>query len=296
MDTPNINTLLYGIEPIRVISLGAGVQSSTMALMFAHGELTPMPHAAIFADTGEEPESVYKWLDWLQPKLEPYFPVYRVGKAVGLGDEALKLRVSRKTGNVYARTLVPAFFQKQNGSRGLMGRRCTAEFKSRELEKKQRQLAKAAHGRLPWTQLRVVTYIGISTDEPDRMKPAPPEKLWNEIQWPLIQQANMSRNDCIAWMLKRGYPRPPRSACKFCPFHSDEEWSRLKHEEPKEFAAAVEFDKKLRYVAAQQTGTAAIEGAVYLHSSLKPLDEVKFADRPSARDHFANECAGMCGV
>lgn len=290
----DLNKLLYGYEPIRVISLGAGVQSSTMALMFSRGELTPMPHAAIFADTGEEPASVYKWLEYLTPLLTPHFPVYRVGKKVSLGTEALKLRTSKRTGNIYARTLVPAFFQKANGKRGLMGRRCTAEFKSRELEKKQRELARAAHGRQSWNRLRVITYIGMSTDEPDRVKPS--LNPWNEMQWPLIYKANMSRTDCILWMLAHGYPRPPRSACKFCPFHSDEEWSRLKAEEPAEFAAAVEFDKKLRHVAAQQTGTAAIEGPVFLHSSLKPLSEVKFADLPSPRDHFTNECAGMCGV
>ena len=38
-------------EPLHIISLGAGVQSSTMALMAACGEITPMPTAAIFADT-----------------------------------------------------------------------------------------------------------------------------------------------------------------------------------------------------------------------------------------------------
>ncbi len=51
--------------PIHIISLGAGVQSSTMALMAAHGEIEPMPDAAIFADTQNEPQRVYEWLDWL---------------------------------------------------------------------------------------------------------------------------------------------------------------------------------------------------------------------------------------
>ena len=44
---------------MHVISLGAGVQSTTMALMAAHGEIEPMPDAAIFADTGAEPKAVY---------------------------------------------------------------------------------------------------------------------------------------------------------------------------------------------------------------------------------------------
>lgn len=36
---------------LRILSLGAGVQSTTMALMAAHGEIGPMPDCAIFADT-----------------------------------------------------------------------------------------------------------------------------------------------------------------------------------------------------------------------------------------------------
>lgn len=51
-------------DPVHILSLGAGVQSSTLALMAAAGEITPMPQAAIFADTQAEPASVYKWLDW----------------------------------------------------------------------------------------------------------------------------------------------------------------------------------------------------------------------------------------
>ncbi|ANS02942.1 hypothetical protein [uncultured Mediterranean phage uvDeep-CGR0-AD1-C123] len=46
---------------LEVISLGAGVQSSVMALMAAHGEL-PIPECAIFADTQFEPRQVYEHL------------------------------------------------------------------------------------------------------------------------------------------------------------------------------------------------------------------------------------------
>jgi len=61
---------------LTVVSLGAGVQSSTMALMAARGEITPMPDCAIFADTQAEPKHVYDWLDWIETQLP--FPVYRV--------------------------------------------------------------------------------------------------------------------------------------------------------------------------------------------------------------------------
>lgn len=61
---------------LRVLSLGAGVQSTTLALMAAHGEIGPMPDCAIFADTGWEPAAVYEHLAWLRsPNVLP-FPVH----------------------------------------------------------------------------------------------------------------------------------------------------------------------------------------------------------------------------
>jgi 3'-phosphoadenosine 5'-phosphosulfate sulfotransferase (PAPS reductase)/FAD synthetase len=74
------------MEPIHILSLGAGVQSSTLALMAAAGEVTPMPAAAIFADTQDEPASVYRWLDWLEKQLP--FPVYRVTAGKSFNNEA----------------------------------------------------------------------------------------------------------------------------------------------------------------------------------------------------------------
>lgn len=63
---------------LRVLSLGAGVQSTTLALMAAHGEIGPMPDCAIFADTGWEPKAVYEHLAWLMsPNVLP-FPVHIV--------------------------------------------------------------------------------------------------------------------------------------------------------------------------------------------------------------------------
>ena len=63
---------------LHVISLGAGVQSTTMALMAAHGEITPMPSAAIFSDTGWEPAGVYNHLKWLMSGNVLPFPVHIV--------------------------------------------------------------------------------------------------------------------------------------------------------------------------------------------------------------------------
>jgi hypothetical protein len=44
---------------LRALSLGAGVQSTALALMAAHGKVGPLPDCAIFAGTGWEPRAAW---------------------------------------------------------------------------------------------------------------------------------------------------------------------------------------------------------------------------------------------
>jgi len=317
---------------LNILSLGAGVQSSTMALMAAKGEIRPMPEAAIFADTQVEPKAVYEWLDWLEKQLP--FPVHRV-TAGNLWEESIKLRLSKTSGQVYVKTLIPAYIDKGEGKKGLLGRKCTADYKVREIirkaqsmvadkmkqwradnkdalklwiaYKKEKALAKkekrsptlgfprAAYQSMQKNAL-VRQWIGISWDETERMKPS--QEPWSESVWPLIDNYPMKRGDCLAWMLKNGFPEPPRSACKFCPFHSDAEWTRLRDEEPQEFLDSVRFERELNAALDQATGTARLQGRVYLHDSCIPLDKVIFKSLPghAQLSQFGNECEGLCGV
>ncbi len=269
------------------LSLGAGVQSSTLALMASHGEITPMPDAAIFADTQAEPASVYKWLDWLETKLN--FPVYRVTKG-SLEDEALLLKQRVKgPGLPWARSLVPAYTVAPDGSLGIMPRPCTADYKVNQLIKKQRQLAHIKRGQ---KEVTATSWLGISWDEIQRMKNS--REPWIQNRWPLIE-LRMTRQDCKAWMRNNGYPEPPRSSCVFCPYHSDSEWRRLRDEEPEAFARAINFDHQLRKIKAQT----AMKSVPYLHPSCQPLEDVDLStdiDRGQLVMDFDSECEGMCGV
>lgn len=97
-------------EPLRVISLGAGVQSTAMTLAAAHGEIGPMPDCAIFADTGWEPKAVYEHLAWLRSLCVIPFPIH----VVSAGDlRADVLRRSNTTGGSFA--AVPWYMQMPNG-------------------------------------------------------------------------------------------------------------------------------------------------------------------------------------
>jgi hypothetical protein len=277
----------------KALSLGAGVQSSRLLLESARGE-RPRFDAAIMADTQREPREVYEWYDWLTEEVarSPVpIPMYVVS-AGDLGDAALRVRVSKKTGNTYVKTLLPAYVAKPNGKTALMGRRCTTDYKVRVLEKMQRRLAKVPRGCK--TPIVEVT-IGISIDEWIRVKPA--KAQWAKNAHPLVDE-RISRRDCETWLWKKYGKIAPKSACIFCPFHGDEYWKNLQNKHPEDFASAVKFDQDLRSVARLQTGTAKLVGDVFLHSSLQPLDEIVFGGVPDHLqvDMFESECEGLCGV
>lgn len=265
-------------EPIHILSLGAGVQSSTLALMAAAGEVTPMPVAAIFADTGDEPLSVYRWLDWLTTQLP--FPVVKADNGESLSE------------HVYAaieyggRVSKPPLFTAgtDGGSEGLLTRDCTKDFKVSVIQRAVRKIM-AEHG-----AKSVVQWIGISTDEAVRMKAS--RVKYSTHRFPLAMELRMSRHDCLRWMKARGYETPPRSACVYCPHHSNQEWRRLRDEEPEAWARAVEFDEKIR------TGIHKVRAKCYVHRSCVPLTEVDLStdDENGQGLLWGNECEGMCGV
>ena len=267
---------------LNILSLGAGVQSSTMALMAAHGELTPRVTAAVFADTQAEPLHVYEWLDWLEsvvsnPLLVDYpFPIYRVS-AGNLREDVLNNYGTSRLGN-------PPFF----AGGGMLRRTCTREYKLGPIYKKIRALAGLKPGERSKTQ-RAESWVGISKDEAMRMKPSP--FVWCVNRWPLIEK-DMHRHDCLKWMADRGYPEPKKSACTFCPYHNDRSWREMKMDDPTSFADAVLIDKAIRNPGGK------IKGEAYIHRSLKPLDEVDFRnlEDKGQLNMFNNECEGMCGV
>ena len=279
-------------DPIHILSLGAGVQSSTLAIMAARGEVPGYPQlsAAIFADTQDEPASVYRWLDWLEAETQrsPYpFPIHRV--TAGRLSEKLTKVYAGKTGNIISGGNIPCHVR-QGDQIGMMpSRACTYDFKIAPILRKARELGGIKRGQ---KTVGVVQWIGISLDEVHRMKPS--RDLWAKCVWPLVD-LGMRRGECIAWMERNGYPKPPRSSCVFCPYHSDAEWRRLKTEEPEAFAAAAEFEKA---VQAAKRKSDNIRSIPFLHKSCQPIETVDFSSEEDRGQMslFGNECTGMCGV
>jgi hypothetical protein len=281
-----------------VLNLGAGVQSTTLYLMAMRGK-APAFDCAIFADTGEEPVAVYEHLQWLGSLGGPPIIVAR-NRSESLGQDLIAGR--NTTGGNFA--AIPAFTTLHDGSDvGRTRRQCSKEYKTEPIE---RAIRRVVCGLQPRRRIpkgvMVHQYFGISLDEAgratriyERFHVCEPRQSPFQPHFPLIEK-QMTRANCLEWLEAYGVPHTvPRSACVFCPFHSDAEWLAIK-QHPRDWTRAVEIDNALRSgaIAARD-----MRQTMYLHRTCLPLTQIDFHPRVNSKElqlGFGVECEGVCGV
>lgn len=245
-----------------VLNLGAGVQSSVLLLMACTGELEERgiepPEVAVFADTQDEPSDVLEWLPLLRMEAHRAGIKLVEGTAGNIREDVLAVT----TGDRKRVSNPPLFVQDAKGQKQMIPRGCTRDYKIRVIRKELRALGYGP-------KRPVVSYMGLTTDEVERMKPS--DVAWQSISYPLID-LGMSRHDCELWLQRNGFPPAPKSACVICPMRSDAGWRQMKIERPDEFARAAAFDRAVR------TGLPGLDGPAFLHESLEPLDEVDLSN------------------
>jgi hypothetical protein len=248
-------------DVFRYITLGAGVQSSALMAMSALG-LRDCPKAtcAIFADTQDEPPWVYEQLAALAT----------FGGIHGLPV----ITVTHGKISTDRRVQLPAFVYNDDGEVGPLKRSCTQDYKTRVVRREARRLM--ALGGYTHADCQ----FGISLDEWTRMSVSP--LRWLTHSHPLIT-ARMTRSACADILREVGLPVPRKSACRFCPYHSDRAWREIRDHDPEGWIVACDFDDRIH----------ADRGA-RLHRSMIPLRQIDFGeDNP---DMFDQDCGGNCGV
>lgn len=275
---------------LRVLNLGAGVQSTAIYLMMIDGQLEPAD-IAIFADVQEEPASVYEHLERLKQLNGPEIVTVTAGR---LGDGIINgIDGTKRFASI------PAFLTHQDESAGIGRRQCTAEYKIAPIEREIRRRMDAVGKPLKADQ-NVVQVFGLSFDEPrrvDRVKAQFAGRRGWSCEFPLFDDF-MTRADCVRYLENRWQHPVPRSACVFCPYHSDTEWQRIKTEDPEGWQRAIEIDEAIRKPSS--VCTRGMKATQYLHKSCKPLSEVELKpaadDKQKLFDWSQMDCEGMCGV
>lgn len=272
-----------GEYPIRVLSFGAGVQSSTLLRMAIAGDIEPVQHA-IFADTGWEPKAVYAHMEKMREVAEDAGIKFHIVSYGNIRDDALD--PERRFASM------PFHVRGETGSDVMARRQCTSVYKLEPLMKKQREIAGLAKG-ARCKEHRITSVIGISWDEAQRMKD--PMFPWIRNEYPLVDR-RITRYDCLQYHSDRNIERPPRSACIGCPYHSNEEWRHMKLNDPESWEDAVDFDEQIRSIEGIMYRM--YQGRAYLHRDRIPL---RIVDVSNEEDRgqlsmFGNECEGMCGL
>lgn len=279
-------------------SMGAGVQSTTIALLAANGVIEK-PRFAVFSDTGWEPPAVYAHLDKLDREVLKPSGI----ELVKVSNGNLRREI---VDNNYIRR-IPVFTRSASGSKGLTKRQCTGHYKitaimqwlrvqlGAEVVKKTCTYCNGVGERdvpwlvkfgseVTWGECSVChgtgdmtrygsppkgkwarCYVGFSADEVVRIGPQREPYAKNE--YPLIEgDLCMTREDCIEYLNEQGWGATPKSSCIGCPFHTNAEWRRIKAD-PELWADAVEVDNTIR-------NSHTLNDQAFLHQDAIPLEIV----------------------
>jgi 3'-phosphoadenosine 5'-phosphosulfate sulfotransferase (PAPS reductase)/FAD synthetase len=254
-----VSGLLFGERRIvtyklRVLSLGAGIQSTTLYIMAEEGLIPPFD-CAIFADTGWERDKTYNVINELQSKYKT--PIITV-KAGNIKDNMLEAKETQ------SRFATMPLYCVQNNNKGMMRRQCTEEYKITPINKELRKLL-GLKPRQRYTGDAIDFVLGISLDESVRAN-AYKESKYKTNSYPLIN-LKMDRNQCEHYLDQHNID-VVKSACIGCPYHTNKEWRSL---DKNEFTDACSFDAQIRNgfeykkIKSQE---------LYLHSSCQPLADV----------------------
>lgn len=280
---------------MKVISLGWGVQSWTLAAMSALGELEPVD-VAIHADTTWERQATYEfvqqWTSWLEdhgvrvvtvndePQAqkvmndEPDIPAFakKATPIVPLRNDNFKIVIPAYT--TYEKDIWLVDYDEDGqgelaevgrqkykahlagDNSGMLRRQCTYRWKIQPMRR--------------WLRSQGVTqaeqWLGITRDEIERAKDS--DVKWIIHRFPLLEKS-MTRQDCIIWLRSHSLPVPPKSSCVFCPYHRRATWVEMKNADGPDWKTAVEVDEAIRN---KRPGYVA-----YVHPDRIPLIELKTA-------------------
>lgn len=225
-----------GTGPL-VVAYGGGV--NTIALILELERLGEIPTAIVMADPGSERHGTISYRDevmapWLKArgwppvtvvslKSEAPFRASRLGPQRTLYEECMEIKALPSIAYGY--------------------KKCSLKHKARPsnwwTERQAFAIEAWAHGE------KITRAIGYDADEPERARPEILDGL--EAQrfqpyYPLLNRG-LSRDDCCDMILAAGLRLPPKSACRWCPSNTLQEWYDLRDNDPEGWAEAMSISQ-----------------------------------------------------
>jgi hypothetical protein len=207
-----------------ILSYGGGVNSTALMAILVK-EKYPLDEV-VFADTGAERPETYRYLRFARSFLKKH---------------RLNLRVLRsKNGNLLdtcrKRKVIPS----------MIWRWSTRDYKITPIYAYYRSL-----------QAHINQYIGIASDEIDRMKDSFADYVTNI--YPLVD-LEMNREDCVRVIREAGLPIPTKSGCFFCPFNTIERWHDIYTKQRPLYIKAMRLEERSKHFPKQRLTPLTLRG------------------------------------
>lgn len=218
--------------------------------------------AFLFANVGadsENPATLRYYSEYAVPYAESHgLPLHELQRIPKKGRSAGEVETLYGRLTRDGSRSLPIPVRMANGAPGRRG--CTADFKIRVIADWQRQHGATKHD-------PAIMGLGISLDEIIRAR-TDSGIAWQTLEYPLLD-LRLTATDCIQIVQAAGLPVPPKSSCWFCPFHSRDEWVRMRREEPNLFQMSVDLENQLN-----ERRVLLGKDHIYLHQSARPLAQV----------------------
>lgn len=205
----------YSKDPLQVLALGGGVQSTAMLLMVRDGKL-PRPDIVIHSDTGSEMPYTEEVIDFCRD----------ICNEIGLRFEIVTSHRGALHEDYIRLQTLPVV--------GV--RSCTVNFKVLPQRRLIRTIVGNGKGKL-----LAESWLGITTDE--RRRRVDSDVQWIGNKFPLLDQVPTSRRECNEILKKEGI-EVKKSGCFCCPYQGVKGFIKLKREFPKLFEICLEMESQ----------------------------------------------------
>jgi hypothetical protein len=216
---------------VRAFSFGGGVQS-TAALVLAADRRIDFP-LFVYANVGDdhEPET----LRYVREVAKPYADEHGI-ELVEVERGGVNKSLLHKIERLETSVPIP---MRMDGSGAPGNRTCTQDFKIEPV-------ARLLKARGATKEHPAIIGLGITVDEIQRVRSAYDKRVpVQRRDYPLVR-LELTRQNCLNVIEAGGLPRPPKSACFFCPYHSVEQWQKLRRDRRPEFDRAVALERSMQ--------------------------------------------------
>ncbi len=264
---------------MKILSCGAGMQSTALALMscanklikedkteqfnFSYTEQVPIYDLILFCDLGLEPAWVMDQVRFIKTACEWSGIPFHVIKSTLYEDYIENFGKKRVVS-------IPFWSTDENGKKGKMMRNCTLDYKINLMQNFVRWeiLGYRKGERTHPEDLKAhEMHLGFSKEEERRCSENPHKMFVNK--FPLCEM-NLVRADNYAYIKDVWGLDSKASACCFCPFHTNYFFKFIKHNHTDEYKKTVQFDEILE----KEQPNTKINSKLYISKSRKRIKDL----------------------